>query len=105
MSIIAVISEEYLYKLKLFYRRAVPSNDKFYIVFFLVKFFPIILFTHSISTQKDSSVFTLSKIIRSLLITNHSFSINYISLCYAIYSIIGICIISVFYIIIVFYYT
>ena len=103
MAIISVIDNEYLYKMKLFYRKIVPSSDSFYILFFLVKFFPILLFTHGLDTNLDSNIFSLSKVIKSLSIFHHEISCSYEALCFFIYAILIFLIISFSYMFYVFY--
>ena len=102
MSIIATIDDEYLFKMKLFYRKKIPSNDTFYVVFFLIKFLPIMLFTHGIDANNEPKVFTITKIIRSIIIFNHKVSVNYISLCCIVYAIIIILLLSFLYIFLAF---
>ena len=104
MSIIPVIDNEYLYKLKLFYRKTIPSNDIFYLVFFLVKFFPILLFTHAVDFNNDKNQFTLSKIIKASLLFNHSVTISYVSLCCVVYVILLLLLLSFLYVFLYFYF-
>ena len=104
MSIIPVIDNEYLYKLKLFYRKSIPSNDIFYLVFFLVKFFPILLFTHAVDFNNDKNQFTLSKIIKASLLFNHSVTISYVSLCCVVYVILLLLLLSFLYVFLYFYF-
>lgn len=65
MSSIAIINNEYIYKFKLFYRKSIPDLEYFYLLVTFTKYFPVILFTHSIqpNCSNHPSLFTLSKII------------------------------------------
>ena len=104
MSIITVVEDDYFYKMKLFYRKIIPSNEIIYLPFFIVKFFPLILLTHAIIPNNDSNIFTLSKVIRALTIFNHNYVFPYYPICYIIYGLLVIILlltISIFY---VYYY-
>ena len=87
-SSISVISSEYLYAFKLHYRKLLPKTPTFYIFLFLLKYFPLILFTHSTesNTPNQANLFSLSKVISSLLIFTHPHSSSsYIPLCIFLY--------------------
>ena len=103
MAIISVIDNEYLYKMKLFYRKIVPACDSFYILFFLVKFFPILLFTHGLDTNIDSNIFSLSKVIKSLSIFYHEISCSYEALCFFVYALLIFLMLSFSYMFYAFY--
>ena len=96
MSSISLLTNEYLYEFKLFFRKTIPKNEAFYIVLFFTKFFPIILFTHSIDPNSHNypKLFTLSKIIRALVIFNHAPQFSYITLCIILYVLLSTFMIS-----------
>lgn len=83
---ISIVANEYLYKMKYYFRRAIPSNPFFYIIIFLIKYFPLILFTHcnEANTIGLPPLFTLSKIIKSIIIFNQP-KFSYITVCSIIY--------------------
>ena len=104
MAIISVIEDEYLYKLKLFYRKCIPKSDTFYIIFFLIKYLPVLLFTHALDVNFDSSVNTITKLIKSIVLFNRSSTgMHYPKICVVVYAILLLVIISVSYIFYVFY--
>ena len=73
---ISTIENEYFFKMILHFRKSIPKNEFFYILFFLLKMIPILLFTHA-TFSSSSSLFTLSKILKATTICNHNLSINY----------------------------
>ena len=105
MSSISLLTSEYLYEFKLFFRKTIPNNEAFYIVLFFTKFFPIILFTHSIDPNSHNypKLFTLSKIIRALVIFNHAPQFSYITLCIILYVLLSTFMISIAFVFIRYY--
>ena len=105
MSSISLLTNEYLYEFKLFFRKTLPKNEAFYIVLFFTKFFPIILFTHSIDPNSHNypKLFTLSKIIRALVIFNHAPQFSYITLCIILYVLLLTFMISIAFVFIRYY--
>lgn len=47
MHSISVIQDEHLYKMMFYIRKSFPKNDYVYIIFFITKFIPLLLFTHA----------------------------------------------------------
>lgn len=84
----------YFFNFGLILRESLPKNEKFYILFFLFKFFPILLFTHG-NYYQSSNLFTIKKIMKSLTLFNHNITNNYIYLSYFLYFFLGFIIISI----------
>ena len=91
---ISVIEDDYQFKLKLLFRKTIPSNELFYLILFLLKYIPLILFTHGLDCNISSNVFSLSKIFKSILIFNHSFSFSYVFFAYVVYGVVLFLLIS-----------
>lgn len=104
MSIVTVVEDDYLYKMKLFYRKIIPSKEILYLPFFIVKFFPLVLLTHAIRPNNDSHIFTLSKVIRALTIFNHNYVFSYYPICYIIYGLLTIILLLTIFLVYVYYY-
>lgn len=100
---ISTIENEYIFKMISLFRKSIPKNELFYILFFLLKMIPILLFTHG-TFSSSSSVFTLSKILNAITICNHNLSINYNILSIFIYIIILFIFSSLIVIYFIFYY-
>lgn len=85
MHSISIINNEFLFHLILTVRKIIPNSEYFYILLFLFKFIPPILFTHALYSV-HSSLFTLNKVFRSVTIFYHSNrNLNYKALCIFIY--------------------
>ena len=85
MHSISIINNEFLFHLILTVRKIIPNSEYFYILLFLFKFIPLILFTHALYSV-HSSLFTLNKVFRSVTIFYHSNrNLNYKALCIFIY--------------------
>ena len=97
---VSIISDEHLFKLKLLYRKALPTNQVFFLVLFILKYFPTIAFTHAIlpNYPPGTLIYSISSLIQALMIFKPSYTINYFYLCIILYSIIFILIISTTYI-------
>ena len=95
---ISVIEDDYQFKLKLLFRKTIPSNEIFYLILFLLKYIPLILFTHGLDCNMSSNVFSLSKIFKSILIFHHSFSFSYVFFAYVVYGVVLFLLISFFFI-------
>ena len=65
---------EYLYSLILFFRKSIPNNEYFYIIFFALKYFPVILFIHP--DLSPSSILTITKIFKEITLI-HNNNIHY----------------------------
>ena len=94
MHSLPIINNEYFFKFSLILRESLPKNESFYTIFFLFKFFPILLFTHG-NYDKGSKLFTIKKIIKNLTLFNHNRTDDYIYLSYFLYFILGFIIISI----------
>ena len=66
MHSISVIQDEHLYKMMFYIRKSFPKNDYVYIIFFITKFIPLLLFTHANFSITDS-LFSISKMICLLI--------------------------------------
>ena len=87
MHSLPIINNEYFFKFSLILRESLPKNESFYIIFFLLKFFPILLFTHG-NYDRGSKLFTIKKIIKNLTLFNHNRTDDYIYLSYFLYFIL-----------------
>ena len=96
------IENEYIFKCILFIRKALPKSDTFYILFFLCKYLPLILFSHA-NYSTDTNLFTLTKILRSLTVFYHNPKFHYGILCVVIYIII-LCLIGSFLFLFLYFY-
>ena len=87
---VSIISNEHLYKLKLLYRKTLPHNQIFFLVIFLVKYFPILSFSHGIIPNflPENNIYTICSIIKGVVAITPNNSYNYIYLCIFIYFII-----------------
>lgn len=92
---ISTISNEYLYKFQLSIRRQLPRTPAFYMIFYFLKYFTVILSTHSITPNRENdSDFTLSKILGFFVIMKKNPKIDYPLICEIIYLVLTFLILS-----------
>ena len=84
---VSIISDEHLYKLKLLFRKTLPQNQFFFLLIFILKYLPIIAFTHAIipNYPPTSRIFTLSTIIQGITSMKPNNTLDYYLLCKIIY--------------------
>ena len=87
MHSISVIQNEHLYKMMFYIRKSFPKNDYVYIIFFITKFIPLLLFTHANFSMTDS-LFSISKMINKITILQNFKDFDYTYLCIILYIII-----------------
>ena len=84
---VSIISDEHLYKLKLLFRKTLPQNQLFFLLIFVLKYLPIIAFTHAIipNYPPNSGIFSISTIIQGIISMKPKSSLDYFLLCKIIY--------------------
>ena len=91
----SIIPNEYYYRIKLLFRRSLPSSQLIFFIITLTKYIPILLFTHAIPPNSTQNILTLSKLFAALTTFNStSWNYSYITLCIIIYIFILFIIIS-----------
>ena len=101
MHSISVIQDEHLYKMIFYIRKTFPNNDNVYIIFFITKFIPLLLFTHA-NYSVTNSLFSITTILNKITILQNFKDFDYTYLCIILYIIILYIIFSLLFIYIYF---